>query len=138
MPITPYIHFGGNCEEALTHYANVFGGEIEMLMRWSEGPPDVQVAPEHQNWVMHASLRIGESRLMASDSMPEHFVPPQGISVSIEIDGPDEARAAFDALKEGGQAWMEFGPTFWSSGFGMLTDRFGIQWMISLSESHDT
>ena len=131
MQITPYLHFGGNAEAALTRYAEIFGGEIEMLMRWSEGPPDMPAPADFQDKVMHASLRIGTALLMASDQPPDHFVPPQGVSISIDLPDLDTARAAFEALKEDGQVWMEFGPTFWSQGFGMVTDRFGAQWMIS-------
>lgn len=131
MQITPYLHFGGNAEEALTRYAEIFGGEIEMLMRWSDAPPDMAAPPDFRDKVMHATLSLGGARLMASDQPPDQFVPLQGVSVSIDLPDPGRARAAFDALAEGGQVWMAFAPTFWAQGFGMVTDRFGAQWMVS-------
>ena len=131
MNITPYLHFGGNAEEALTRYAQIFGGQIEMLMRWSEGPPDMPAPADFQDKVMHASVNLGGARLMASDQPADHFVPLQGVSISMDLPDQDRARAAFDALADGGQVLMEFAPTFWSKGFGMVVDRFGAQWMIS-------
>jgi len=132
VQIIPYIHFGGCCEEALNRYAEVFGGEVEGLMRWRDGPPEMQGDPSFGDKVMHGSVRFGQTRLMASDSPPDHYEVPKGVSISVDIDDIETARTAFNALRDDdGQVWMEFGPTFWSKGFGMLTDRFGAQWMIS-------
>ena len=131
MHIVPYLHFGGNAEAALTRYAEIFGGQVEMIMRWSEAPPDMAAPADFQDKVMHASVDLGGARLMASDQPPDHFVPPQGVSISIDLPDLGRARAAFDALADGGQVLMAFAPTFWSKGFGMVIDRFGAQWMIS-------
>ena len=132
MVIVPYIHFeGGTCEAAMTRYAEVFGGEIEGLMRWSDGPPEMQAPPGCEDWVMHSTLRIGDQRLFASDSPPPHGEKQQGVSISLTMHDEAEARAAFEALAEGGEVFMPFQKTFWAEGFGHVRDRFGTNWMLS-------
>lgn len=137
MVIIPYIHFeGGVCETAMNRYAEIFGGEIEMLMRWSDAPPDMQAEPEHADWVMHSALKIGDQWIMASDSPPPHGEPQKGFSISVNVLDDAQARAAYDALlSDGGEVIMEFQQTFWAKGFGMVKDRFGTHWMLSSGET---
>jgi len=132
--IQPYLFFSGRCEEALELYRSALGAEIEMLMRYKdspEQPPDGMLSESFQNKVMHCSFRIGSSVLMGSDGCGE-AEPFSGFSLSVTL--PDEAAAqrAFDALSEGGKVTMPLGKTFWSPCFGMLTDRFGLGWMVSI------
>lgn len=130
--ICPYLTFNSDCEEALAHYTKVLGAKIEMMMRNGDAPPGMPYAPERKDKIMHVRFSIGGDVLMASDAPPEYYQgKPQGISVSLQIADVDEAKRKFEALVEGGSVMMPFGPTFWSKGFGMGTDRFGIPWMIN-------
>jgi PhnB protein len=130
--ISPYLMFNGNCEDALNHYVSVLGAKIDMIMRNADAPPEMPYAPERKDKIMHASFSIGGDVLMASDSPPEYWAKPQGFSVSLEIVDLVEAERKFNALLDGGDVTMPFGKTFWSKGFGMGVDRFGIPWMINV------
>lgn len=132
--IQPYLMFGGRCEEALEFYRSALGAQVDMLMRFSESPdptPPGMLPPGFENKVMHASFRIGDNILMASDGCEEgsQF---NGFSLSISVATEAEADRFFNALSEGGQVQMPLAKTFWSPRFGMLTDRFGIAWMINV------
>ena len=132
--IQPYLMFGGRCEEALEFYRTALGAQIDMIMRFKdspEPPPPGMLPPGFENKVMHASFRIGDNILMASDGCEEgqRF---SGISLSISVATEAEADRFFAALSDGGQVQMPLDKTFWSPRFGMLTDRFGISWMINM------
>lgn len=132
--VIPYLFFQGRCEEALEFYRRTVGAEVDMLMRFSECPdpmPEGQLAPEYENKIMHCSFRIGSSSLMASDGCGDS---PAMAGFSLSLGVPDEsaAKKAFDALAEGGSVTMPLEKTFWSPCFGMLTDRFGVGWMIGV------
>ena len=132
--IQPYLFFGGRCEEALEFYQQAIRAEIEMVMRFNESPepPPPGTVPEgYENKVMHASFRVGESQVMASDGCSED-ARFQGFSLSIAVETEAEANRVFNALADGGEVTMPLAKTFWSPRFGMLTDRFGVQWMINL------
>ena len=136
MQIQPYLFFNGRCEEAIEFYRKALGAEVEMMMRFKDSPdpmPPGMLAPGFENKVMHASLRIGGAVLMASDGMAAGALDFKGFSLS--IDAPDAAGVdkKFNALAEGGKVTMPLGKTFWSPRFGMLTDRFGVGWMVGLA-----
>jgi PhnB protein len=134
MQIQPYLFFDGRCEEAIEFYRRALGAEVQMRMRYRESPdppPPGMVPPGAEDKVMHASLRIGDSVVMASDDCRAEAPPMSGFSLSISVADAAEARRCFDALAEGGSVQMPLGRTFWSPCFGMLTDRFGVGWMIS-------
>jgi PhnB protein len=130
--ISPYLMFDGSCEDALNHYVKVLGAKIDMIMRNADAPPEVPYAPERKDKIMHARFSIDGHVLMASDSPPEYFQKPQGFSVSLQIADPTEAERKFAALLDGGSVTMPFGKTFWSTGFGMGVDKFGIPWMVNV------
>ena len=135
MHIEPYLFFEGRCEEAVEFYRKALGAEVMMLMRYKdspEPPPAGKLPPGSENKVMHASLRIGETTVMASDGFVQGRPSFQGFSLSITV--PDETRAEkfFGALADGGQVQMPLGKTFWSPRFGMVSDRFGVGWMIGV------
>ncbi len=138
MPSTfvqPYLFFGGRCEEALSFYRAAVGAQVEMMMRFKDSPephPPGMVPPGFENKVMHASFRIGGTTLMASDGCGE-VSKFEGFSLSLSVPSEAEADRAFAALSEGGQVKMPLGKTFWSPRFGMLADRFGIGWMVSVT-----
>jgi PhnB protein len=136
MQVQPYLFFDGCCEEALGFYQRALGAQIDMLMRYKEAPdppPPGMVPPNWDDKVMHASFRIGESMVMASDDCMTPGTTFRGFSLS--INAPDEAaaRLLFDALADGGKVTMPLGKTFWSPCFGMLSDRYGVGWMIGVA-----
>jgi PhnB protein len=135
MNVEPYLFFEGRCEEAIEFYRKALGAEVTMLMRYKdspEPPPPGKLPPGSEQKVMHASLRIGDTTVMASDGLCQGPPSFRGFSLSITV--PDEARAdkMFAALIDGGQVQMPMSKTFWSRRFGMVTDRFGVGWMITV------
>ncbi len=138
--IQPYLMFGGRCEEALEFYRSALGAQVDMLLRFSESPdptPPGMLPPGFENKVMHASFRIGDNVLMASDGC-EVEAQFKGFSLSISVATEAEADRYFAALSDGGQVQMPLTKTFWSPRFGMLTDRFGIAWMINVVDAEHT
>ena len=131
MQLSPYLFYNDNCEAAFKFYEKVLGGKIEMMLRADEGPADMKPGPGREKLIMHARMSIGGQFLMASDSPPEHFHKPQGFSVSLTVTDPVDAERTFKALSEGGSVNMPFGKTFFSKGFGMCIDQFGIPWMVN-------
>lgn len=134
MTPIPYLFFNGQCAEALAAYADIFGGEILEQLPATQMPPEYPVAEERKDWVMHARMKIGEGHLMASDYIMGESAAMAGSSVMMDFPTAAEGKAAFDRLAEGGQVEMPWAPTFWAAGFGTLTDKFGIKWMIGCEE----
>jgi len=132
LSVQPYLFFGGRCDEALEFYRSALGAEVVMLSRFKDAPDPGMAQPGMEEKVMHASFRIGETILMASDGRCEGEPRFDGFSLSITV--PDEATAdrTFNALAEGGKVEMPLTETFWAPKFGMLEDRFGVGWMISV------
>lgn len=130
MEIQPYLFFEGRCEEALEFYRRALGAEVTMLMRFSESPEPAMCGAASGDKVMHASLRIGESTILASDGRCEGQPRFQGFSLSLTVGNEAEAERLFALLSEGGQVQMPLAKTFFSPRFGMVTDRFGVLWMI--------
>ena len=133
MQVQPYLNFDGRCEEALEFYRRALGAEVTMLMRYKDSPePSApgMIPPGAENKVMHASFRIGESTLMASDSHCKGKPSFQGISLSLTPPNDAAAERSFNALADGGQAQMPLTKTFFASSFGVVADRFGVSWMI--------
>lgn len=133
--IQPYLNFGGRCDEALAFYKTTLGAQVGMVMRFKESPDEPQ-CPLPDGWgekVMHCDFRVGESLLMASDGCgdEEGF---KGIMLSLTM--PDEAAAkrCFEALADGGNVILPIGATFWSPCFGMVSDQFGLGWMVTVPQ----
>jgi PhnB protein len=133
MEIQPYLFFDGRCEEAIAFYQRAVGAKVEMLMRMKdspEPPPPGTMPPGSENKVMHASLVIGDTRVMASDGKCAGKPVFEGFSLALSVPDAAEAERVFGALAEGGQVRMPLGKTFFSPSFGMLADRFGVGWMV--------
>ena len=141
--IDPYITFKGNCEEAFNHYKSIFGGEFSMLSRFSEMPPQegIELPDAELNKIMHVTLPISkESMLMGSDTGGEwasKTVVGNNITISITADTKEQADHFFNSLSDGGKVTMPIETTFCGSYFGMCTDKFDINWMISFGEAHN-
>jgi len=136
MQIQPYLFFEGRCEEALDFYRSVLGAEITLLMRYKESPePPLPgcLAPGSEEKVMHASVRIGETMIMASDGMCQGKPDFQGFSLSLAVASEAEVDRIFNALAQGGEVRMPPARTFWSPRFGMVADRYGVGWMVSVA-----
>ena len=146
MNVSPYLNFDGNCAEAMAFYAQVFQGTIVHQSTFGDIPPDPNMPPlpeSAKNRIMHAHLQFGSNNIMASDTLPAvegmdaqacggGYHKPQGMWVSIGVDSFAEGQRVFDGLAQGGQVSMPYAATFWSPGFGMVTDRFGTPWMVNV------
>lgn len=136
--INPYLNFSGNTEEAFNFYKSIFGGEFVGLTRFKEIPDGQKLDASEKEKLMHISLPIGKGNtLMATDaleSMGHKVTAGTNFHLSVETENKEEADKLFKALSEGGKATMPLQDTFWGSYFGMLTDKFGIQWMIGYTK----
>lgn len=138
--INTYLTFNGNCEIAFNFYQKVFGGEFANVSRFKEMPesPEFKVTDAYKEKIMHITLPISkETLLMGSDTGGEwaaSFKPGNNFSISITTDSKEEADRLYHELSEGGQGMMPMAKTFWGSYFGMFTDQFGVQWMVSFGE----
>lgn len=136
MKIQPYLFFDGRCEEAIEFYREALGAKVVMVMRFSESPdppPPGMLPPGAENKIMHAELDVEGTPLMMSDGDCQGDTRFKGVSLSIALPDASRAQTLFDALTKGGQIIMPLGKTFWSPCFGMLTDRFGLGWMINVA-----
>ncbi|MBS1705470.1 MAG: VOC family protein [Armatimonadetes bacterium] len=132
----PYLFFDGRCTEALDFYADVLGGKVVSKMHYGDMPcdgPDAMTIPEEaKTRVMNAILELpGGSSLYASDSFPGRESPVSGFMIALNYPTVEQGEAVFNRLAEGGTVSMPFSPTFWAEKFGMLTDKFGIEWAIN-------
>jgi PhnB protein len=139
MQVQPYLFFDGRCEEALDFYKRALGAEVQMMIRFRESPEPPPADKVPTNWgekIMHANIRIGETQVMASDGCPEEPSGFKNFSLSLSAANETEADRLFNALAEGGQVQMPLGKTFWSPRFGMVTDRYGLCWMVGVFEQN--
>jgi PhnB protein len=130
MPIQPYLFFNGRCDEAIGFYQKALGAEVMMLMRFKQAPDQSMVRPETAENVMHARLRIGDTIVLASDGMCSGEQKFEGFSLTLSLSTAEEVDRAFNALAEGGEVRMPLDKTFFSPRFGMLTDKFGVGWIV--------
>jgi PhnB protein len=131
MKLNPYLYFNGQCEEAFKFYEKCLGGKITAMMQHEGTPAAKHVPEEWRKKILHACLDLGEFSLMASDAPPNHFQPPQGFSVTLNVADPAKADSVFKALSENGKVTMPIDKTFWAKRFGMLVDKYGIPWMVN-------
>ncbi|HWP59151.1 MAG TPA: VOC family protein [Candidatus Acidoferrales bacterium] len=135
MQVQAYLFFDGRCEEAIQFYRRALGAEQLMLMRFKESPSPVApgtIPAGSENKVMHAALRIGDTIVMASDGHCAGRPSFEGFSLSLSVPDAPTADRVFSALAEGGSVKMPLSETFWSPRFGMLTDKFGVGWMVNV------
>ncbi|BEV44641.1 VOC family protein [Afipia carboxidovorans] len=132
MKINPYLFFGGTCQDAFKFYERALGARVNAMMPHEGSPAEEHAPPDWKKKILHASMSIGDQVIMGSDAPPEHFQKPQGFSVALNVEKPDEAERLFKNLSDGAQAVsMPMGETFFAHKFGMLVDKFGVPWMIN-------
>ena len=137
MKVQAYVSFSGRCEEALEFYKKSIGAEVTSLLRWKDSPDaNMKGPPGSEEKIMNAAFRIGETELMADDGMGEQQAEQaefKGMTLAIAVAEDAEAKRIFTALGEGGSVTMPLMKTFWTSSFGMLTDKFGVPWMVNVA-----
>jgi PhnB protein len=133
MQIENYLFFNGNCEQALEFYSQVLGGKAVNVMRYEGSPMEKELPPGFGKKIMHSTFEAEGARFMASDGMPGTPAPQYGgFAMSVYVPGDkDKAQKVFDGLAQGGKVTMPFAPPFWGGWFGMVTDKFGVPWMVS-------
>ena len=135
MEIQPYLFFDGRCEEAIAFYREALGAQELMKLRFKDAPAsqDYQTAPELADKIMHATLVVGSTHLLMSDGQAgEQKTTPSGFSLSVTVNDVASGEKYFNALSQDGQITMPFQKTFWTDGFGMLVDKFGVSWMVNV------
>jgi len=135
MQLSTNLVFNGQCKAAFKFYEQCLGGNIQTMMTWGDSPMADNVPAEWHEKIIHTTLVVGDSALLGSDAPPDRYEKPQGFSVTIQIKETAEGERLFRELSEGGTVHMPFQPTFWSPGFGMCVDRFGIPWMINSGQA---
>lgn len=131
-----HLAFAGNCREAMKFYAEVTAGKLEAMLTFGETPAAEDMPPEMHDRIIHASINLRGRRLMGADMASDCYQSPQGAQVHLDYDNPEQAERVFRELSKGGTEIMPFEQTFWAHRFGMVTDRFGVQWMISSELEH--
>ena len=136
MYIQPYLFFDGRCQEALDYYVSALGAKVEMAMKFKDSPeqPDQKMAQVSGDNIMHASFRIGDSVIMASDGFGKGKPVFQGVSLSLAVNSVADADRYFSALAKGGTIQQPLTKTFFAPSFGMVTDKFGVPWMVMAGE----
>lgn len=131
-----YLFFDGRTEEALDFYKETLGAEVEMLMRFKDAPPEARegCAPGSENKVMHSCFKLGDQRVMASDGRNGGKPDFKGFALSLAAKDEAEADKLFNALSEGGQVQQPLIKTFFSPKFGMVQDKFGVNWMVLVGQ----
>ena len=134
MQVQSYLFFDGRCEEALEFYKKAVGAKVDTLMRFKESPDKAMIAPGSENKVMHAQFKIGDTKVLASDGRCQGQPKFDGFAMTISAGTEAEAEKIFAALGEGGNVAMPLTKTFFSPRFGMLADRFGVNWMVLVEQ----
>lgn len=135
IQVRPYLSFKGDCEMAFKFYAKCLGGQLGELFHYSGTPLADQVPSGWEDKVMHGSMKIGELVLMGSDVAPDQYEEPKGISLTLQMKNVAEAERIFQELARDGKVVLPLEQTFWAERFGMVTDRFGIPWVINCGDS---
>lgn len=130
VQVTAYLNLNGRCEEAIEFYRTALGAEVEMIMRFKDAPADSQCPGADGNRIMHSSFRVGSSTVMASDCESTGKPVFEGFSLALTVTTEADAERYFNALAAGGNIRMPLEKTFWSPRFGVVSDKFGVSWMI--------
>src|SRR5579872_802818 len=134
MELNAYLNFDGRCEAAFKFYEKCLGGKIVSMSTFGSTPAGAYMPADWSNKIMHAHLAVGDTALYGADAPPDRYNRPEGFAVSIQAKQPAEADEVFRALAENGNVTMPIQKTFWAARFGMLTDQFGIPWMVNCDQ----
>ena len=135
----PYLNFNGNTEEAFNFYKSVLGGDFAQVMRFKDVPGNDQIPAEDQDKIMHIALPVGNGNMLMATDVSSNMPPVtmgNNISISVSPETEEEAYKLFDGLSAGGEVMMPLAKQFWGDTFGMLKDKFGVQWMMNYSEKN--
>lgn len=135
MKLNVYLNFPGTCKEAMTFYRDVLNGDLVSMETYKGSPAEEMAGPDWADKIMHSTLSFANMDLMGSDVGPDRFIEPQGYNISVAVDSVAEAERVFGALAKGGAVVMPLEETFWAARFGMLTDRYGISWMVNCNQA---
>jgi PhnB protein len=134
MQTKVHLNFKGDCDEALRFYEKALGAKRTFSTSWGDSPMAKDAPKGWDRKIMHATIRIGDAEIMAADSPPDRYQPMTGFSMSLNVATPKEADKVFTTLSEGAKVTMPLQETFWAQSFGMLTDKFGVPWMVNCSK----
>ena len=136
LAVSPYISFQGNCRQAIEFYRTALGGEVLFMQTVGESPMSNMGSPQN---IMHCSMKVGSSTIMMCDNpKPDAHSSGGNISMAIGLKDPQRARQVFDALAQNGSVIMPLEKTYWAEAFGMLTDQFGVTWMVNCEAASAT
>jgi PhnB protein len=132
MNIQPYLSFEGRAQEAIDFYKSALGAKVDMIMRFKEAPPEMQtqMSPDSKDKIMHAAFKIGDTQVMASDGRCSGKASFSGVTLSLNATSNAEADKLFNSLAQGGKVEMPMSETFFANRFGMVADKFGVNWMV--------
>jgi len=131
MKVSTTLHFNGQCEAAFKFYERRLGAKIEFLLKWGESPAGDKVPPEWRDKVLHARLKLGGADLVGGDVLARDYRQPQGFSVMLAVDDPQNAEQMFAALGDGGSVKLPLQKTFWAPLYGVVVDRYSITWEVN-------
>ena len=140
VAVNPYLNFNGNTEDAFNHYKSIFGGEFAMIQRFRETPEAPRLPADAGNKIMHIALPIGKNNVLMGTDVVDgtgHPAVKQGNNfyITLSVESREEGDKLFNGLSQGGKAQLEMQDTFWGAYFGIATDKFGVQWMISYDKN---
>ena len=130
MKLNTYLNYGGNCEEAFRFYEKHLGGKVLMMMRYKDQPDPKNVPPGSEDLILHATLNLGGTEIMAADMPPGRFQPMRSAYLALKLESAEETERIYAVLTEGGEVFMPIQETFFALRFGMMRDRFGTSWMV--------
>jgi PhnB protein len=131
MRISPHLTFDGRCKTAFLMYQRIFGGTITTMLTYGDSAMAAHIDPQWHDRIVHATLQLGEIELIGTDLLPHDYRKPDGFFVTLTLESASHAEAIFNALAEEGEVHLSFRPTFWSPGFGVVVDRFGVPWELN-------
>jgi PhnB protein len=130
MNVQAYLSFEGRAQEAIDFYKSALGAKVDMIMHFKDAPPEMQGNMPHKDKVMHAAFHVGDTQLMATDGQCSGKSTFSGVSLTLNASSNGEAEKLFNALGQGGKVGMPMSETFFAHRFGMVSDKFGVNWMV--------
>ncbi len=134
MHVQPYLFFDGRCEEAIDFYKKAIGAQVEMMMRWQDSPDKSMCTPDNAQKIMHAQFKVGDTTVMGSDGRNTGNPKFDGFALTLNAKDAAEVDRLFNLLSNGGKVTMPLAKTFFSERFGMLADKFGVNWMLLVAK----